>query len=431
MVSQMPLSRYQCMSLIANVMYVYTIYKYLKVFFDGRRTKAIVEVLSYFAFYCCLAIVMIFFNRPIINLIFSCISYYVLSLNYSGNLKSRMMAVLSMYITILCTELIVSILCGYFNINELYGQNEFSSIAGLFACRILCFIIVLVFENYQHIKKGVEIPNSSWIMLLFIPMGSFFIIFNIILISAERIYAVAISLVVLLGINIVTFHLYGAMNEFYESKIQRLLLQQQNENYLKQMEAMNNSYESVRSVRHDIKNHLIAVETYVKQDNKESALQYIHKIIDASYGDKSFVSTGNIEIDSILNYKLEIARSKSIEVDLDIKIPTKLNIDTLDIVGMLGNLIDNAINACLKLEEGRKISLCLKYSKSLFFITVKNTFNGKVVYLDNKIATTHRDKEKHGIGLNNVNSIVKKYDGTMEIVHEDKIFVVNILMYLN
>ena len=51
--------------------------------------------------------------------------------------------------------------------------------------------------------------------------------------------------------------------------------------------------------------------------------------------------------------------------------------------------------------------------------------------MDNKIATTHKDKEKHGIGLNNVNTILRKYDGTMNISHEDKIFKVDILLYLN
>lgn len=427
----MPLSRYQSMGLIANIMYVYTVYKYLKVFFGSRKTSWVVELFSYIAFYCGLSVILIFINRPIINLLYSSLAYYVLTLNYNGKMKNRVMAVISIAIIMFCTDIIVAILSGYYNIDEMYGKNEFSSITGLFACRILCFVVVLIFENYKHIRKGIEIPTSNWLSIFFIPLGSFYIIFNFLLIGVDKIYMVAISSLILLGINIITFYLYDSLNVYYEEKIERLMLQQQNEYYLKQMEVMNSSYENVRSVRHDIKNHLVALETYIKQDKKESAIAYINKIIDASYGDKSFVSTGNIEIDSIINYKLEEARAKGIEIELDIKIPTQLNIETLDIVGILGNLIDNAINANMKLEEGRKISLSLKYSKNLFFITVWNTFNGKVVYVDNKIATTHKDKEKHGIGLNNVNTILRKYDGTMNISHEDKIFKVDILLYLN
>lgn len=427
----MPLSRYEYMSLIVNILYTYTLYRYFKVCFDSRRVKAAIEVISYIVFYAGLTIVLVLWNRPIVNLVYSFVSFYLLTLNYYGKVRNRLMAVASIYTTMLCAELITTILAGYFHLNEIYQENEFSSITGLFACRILCFIIVLAFENYSHIKKGVEIPISNWFSLFFIPLGSFYIIINILLISADKGYSVAVSLLVLMGINIIAFQLYNSLSRFYEEKIQRLLLQQQNENYLKQMEAMNKSYESVRSVRHDIKNHLIALEMYIKQDKTEEAVDYIHKIIDASYGDKTLVQSGNIEIDSILNYKIEEARAKNIDIDLEIKIPTKLGIDTLDIVGILGNLIDNAINANLRLKEGRKISIHLKYSKNLFFITVQNTFDGKVLYQNNKIATTHRDKEKHGIGLNNVNSIISKYDGTIDISHEDKIFKVDILLYLN
>lgn len=431
MVSRMPLSRYQSMNLIINVLFVYTIYKYLKVFFGKRRTTWYVEFLSYITYYGVLAVVMIFFNRVVVNIACSFICYYLLTLNYKGSVKNRLMAVITTYITIACAEVISAALCGYLKMNDFYGKNEFSSIAALVACRILCFIIVLVFENYKHIKQGVDIPISNWLSLFFIPLGTFYIIFSIMLIAPDKQFVVAVCVFVLLGINIITFFLYDTMSNFYEEKLQKVMLQQQNESYLKQMEVMNSSHESVRSVRHDIKNHLVAIETYIKCGEKPEAIDYIHKIIDASYGDKSIISTGNIEIDSILNYKMEEAKTKLIDFEQNIKIPTQLNIESLDIVGILGNLIDNAINANMKLEEGRKISISLKYSKNLFFITVWNTFNGKVLYLDNKIATTHKDKERHGIGLNNVNTIVQKYDGTMNISHEDKIFKVEIMLYLS
>ena len=428
----MPLSEFEGMSLIVNILYIYTVYKYMKVFFGSRRTNLAVEVSSYLAFYVGLAIVMIFFNRPIVNVTFTGISYYILSYNYTGTIKNRLMAAASLLVTVFLTELLAAILSGYIRVGAgmVYEKNDFTSIAGLFASKLLFFVIVLIFENCGHIKKGIEIPNSNWFSIFFIPLGSFYIIFIILLLCMGRVYMMSISIVILLGINIISFHLYDSLSQQYEEKIKRLLLQQQNDYYLKQMEVMNSSYESVKSVRHDIKNHLIALESYIKQDDKDKAIQYIYKVIDASYGDKSIISTGNIEIDSILNYKIEEARSKGIEVELDIKIPTRLNIETLDIVGILGNLIDNAINANMKLKEGRKISLNLKYSKNLFFITIWNTFNGQVLYADNKIATTHKDKNKHGIGLNNVNSILRKYDGTMNISHENRIFKVDILLYL-
>ncbi len=430
MVSQMPLSRYESMSLILNVLYVYTIFKYIRTFMGNRRVNRYIECLSYIIFYGSLAVVMIYFNRVIVNMTSSILSFYLLTLLYRGNIKNRIMAVISVFMTITCTEILSSAVCGYLSFDNFFGKNEYSSIVATIFGRILCFIIVLVYENYKHMRQGVDIPVSNWLALLFIPIGTFYIIISMILVGKDRQVLVTVSVSVLLGINIITFFLYDAMNNFYEDKLQKMMLQQQNESYLKQMEVMNSSHENVRSVRHDIKNHLIAIESFVKRNEEKEAIDYIHKVIDASYGDKAIVSTGNIEIDSILNYKMEQARTKDIEFKKEIRIPTELNIEGLDIVGILGNLIDNAINANMCLAEGRKIFLSLKYSKNLFFITVWNTFNGNIIYRENKIATTHKDKEHHGIGLNNVNSIVQKYDGTMDVTHENKIFKVDIMMYL-
>ncbi|SET25650.1 GHKL domain-containing protein [[Clostridium] polysaccharolyticum] len=430
MVSRMQLSRYESMSLVINILYVYTVFKFIRTFMGKRRVRWYVELISYFMFYGVIAVVMIFFNRIIINMASSILSFYGLALLYQGTIKNRLMAAITVFMTITCTELLGAALCGYLQFDNFYGKNDYSSVAATIFCRILSFIIVLIYENFKHMRQGVDIPVSNWLALLFIPIGTFYIIINIMLVGNDRQVLIAVSVFVLLGINIIVFFLYDAMNNYYEEKLQKMMLQQQNESYLKQMEVMNSSHENVRSVRHDIKNHLIAIETFVKREEKKEAIDYIHKVIDASYGDKAIVSTGNIAIDSILNYKIEQARAKGIEFEKEIRIPTELNIEDLDIVGILGNLIDNAINANMQINEGRKIFLSLKYSKNMFFIATWNTFNGKVVYRDNKIATTHKDKEHHGIGLNNVNSIVQKYDGTMNVGHEDKVFKVDVMLYL-
>lgn len=427
----MQLSRYQSISLLTNVLYVYTVYKFLRVFFGNRKVKWYTELLSYIGFYVIVSVISIGVNRIGVNVVTTLILYFVLAMNYKASMKNRLMATLSVYITMACADIIIAILFGYLNLDNFYGKNDFSSSTSLVTCRILCFILAMVFENYKHIKEGTNIPISNWLSLFFLPVGSFYIIISLLLLGGERPVVVLICTAVILGINIMTFFLYDSMNNYYEEKLQKMMLQQQNESYLKQMEVMNSSQENVRSVRHDIKNHLVAIESYVKRNETEEAIEYIHKVIDASYGNKSFVSTGNIEIDSIINYKMEQAKAKGIEFEKDLRIPTELNIEGLDIVGILGNLIDNAINANMKLEEGRKISLTLKYSKNLFFVTVWNTFNGNVLYLDNKIATTHKDKHLHGIGLNNVHAIVDKYDGTMDISHDDKIFKVEVMLYLS
>lgn len=94
-------------------------------------------------------------------------------------------------------------------------------------------------------------------------------------------------------------------------------------------------------------------------------------------------------------------------------------------------LLDNAIDAASKVEDQRKIDIIIRYTKDTLFIHIKNTFNGYVFYEKNKIITSKEDRKNHGIGLNNIENILKKYNGVMEIDHNDNEFAVDIMMYIN
>lgn len=426
----MAFSTYQLLNIIVNVVYVFAVNKFLSVFFTKKKMNAISEFCAYACYYVAINVIFLYFNLPIVNIVTSLVLFYLLTLIYKGTVKRRLLATVSTFVVMTCLELVVAGMSGYF-INAVFEENEFSSITGTIAYKLLCLIVVMLIENYTNIKKGSEIPTSSWFCIFFIPTGTFYIIFQILIYCRNEKPMLVSSMLILLGINLITFYLYDALSSYFDERLDKLLLKQQNEYYSKQLEMMNSSYQNVRSVRHDIKNHLIALDTFIKKNSNEKAIQYISQIIDASYGEKSFISTGNIDIDSILNYKVEQAKSNNIDVQIDVNIPTELNIATLDEVSILGNLIDNAINACRKLETERKINLSLKYSRGIFFITIANTFDGNVVYKDDKIATTNKDKSNHGIGLNNINNIIEKYDGTIKITHLENIFKVSILLYLS
>ena len=96
---------------------------------------------------------------------------------------------------------------------------------------------------------------------------------------------------------------------------------------------------------------------------------------------------------------------------------------------ILGNLLDNAIEASSKVENNRTIDIRIKYKNDILFIYVNNSFDGSIVYEGEKIKTTKKNKENHGIGLNNIEKILKKYDGTMKVYHTENRFHVDILMY--
>ncbi|MGO1468492.1 MAG: sensor histidine kinase [Tissierella sp.] len=232
-------------------------------------------------------------------------------------------------------------------------------------------------------------------------------------------------------LNIFVFYLYDALTKFFEEKIEKTMLKEQNKYYKKQLGIMNTTNENTRAFNHDLANHLAIVRGYIQINEDEKACNYIDKMTKSVYTVKEFSNSGNIDIDSILNHKLYEASKKEIAISLEVKVPISINIASFDIVVILGNLLDNAIEATSKSENDKWIDIIIIYKEEILFINIKNTFIGSVYYEKDKIQTSKKDIENHGIGLNNIEKILKRYDGVMDIDHDDNEFEVEITMYID
>ena len=144
----------------------------------------------------------------------------------------------------------------------------------------------------------------------------------------------------------------------------------------------------------------------------------------------SFVTTGNETLDGILNYKIQTIKELGADIKLNIHIPTKLNIETFDLVVVMGNLLDNSIRA-LKNQDKGIFSLELNYNKGILFLNIKNSYKGYINKKNSSFITTKLNSDGlHGIGLDNVKIIVEKYFGEIDIKTENNIFDVEIIMYI-
>lgn len=96
---------------------------------------------------------------------------------------------------------------------------------------------------------------------------------------------------------------------------------------------------------------------------------------------------------------------------------------------ILGNLLDNAITAASQKTEGAFISVQVSYEKGMLFITVENSYSGKLREWNGHFLTTKSNREQHGYGLHNIKKVLEPYHGIMEFEHTDHVFTVNIVMY--
>ncbi len=180
-----------------------------------------------------------------------------------------------------------------------------------------------------------------------------------------------------------------------------------------------------------MKNHFFALHELIDEGEYSKAKDYILKLTEKSSGQAIICDTGNIVIDSIINYKFRNKDNLGIDVSVDAIIPEQISIDVADEVTIFGNLIDNAITAVQKCESDRKVTINLQFSKNRLFIVISNTYDGRVEYTNGTIVSTKEEKGYHGHGINNVRTSLEKYNGVLRLEHNETNFTARAILYLN
>lgn len=200
----------------------------------------------------------------------------------------------------------------------------------------------------------------------------------------------------------------------------------------KYYENIKTNNENIKRIKHDMKNHLIVINKLISENEYEGAINYIKQIEDEIEVSSVEVNTNNKIIDAIIFSKLELCKSENINLDLDIRIPKKIKIEDFDICVIYGNLLDNAIEACKRIDKDNKyIKLKSVVKGDYLYLNIKNTYIGNIKIKENNFITTKKDKSNHGIGLKSIQNSVKKYNGDIQISYDEKEFQVSIIITNN
>lgn len=418
---------YIAMYLITNIFAAYTLFRYMCIFFDRKDVDKKQEFLTYSLYFCTISLLYLSLNNPAVNIFSNLLMFFMLTYNYQSTTKNRLIAVASIYMILMTIEVIVMLILQNFGITVTSG-NDVALIIGIVSIKIISYIFMLFISNFKMIRNNIKVSTIHWLSIFVIPAGTMILV--LIMISSDYVYYVKetiISIVILLVINVFVFYFYDELMKSYESKFEKTLLQQQNNAYLKQLEIINQSKENIRIIRHDLKNHALSLKHYIDNNDGMGASEYLDNILEYINYSKEYAKSGNSEIDSIINYKMDLAEKHNIKSAVDLAIPDKLNINSFDLSIIIGNLLDNAIEAASKAEE-RFINISLELDRNVLYISISNSYEGKLKFNGSKLSTT-KDNENHGLGLNSVHKSVEKYNGTMNIRHDNHVFYVDILMY--
>ena len=186
---------------------------------------------------------------------------------------------------------------------------------------------------------------------------------------------------------------------------------------------MKSVYENQGRKLHDYKKQLTTVQELIKNGQVTEAYYYIGKLTKSISVEMSEINVGHPVINAVLNQQYRTAKSKGIGVVFSVCDLSKVQIDDEDIVVLLGNLLENAIHECERImDEGRVATIQLKLieKNGSVIITVKNPVRDVVPIKDNKVQKERIDG--HGIGLSNVEEIVRRYDGSFAISCDEEKF---------
>lgn len=189
-----------------------------------------------------------------------------------------------------------------------------------------------------------------------------------------------------------------------------------------------NMYKQMRGWRHDYRNHIQTMKSYVSLGDIESIKRYLDELDTDLTTIDTTIKTGNRMTDAILNSKISLAKSKQIKVIADAHIPVELHISEIDLCVIIGNLFDNAIEASMKLPEAeRLIRVYMDMKGTQLYISFTNftAFLKQVkiggLYLSSKGIG-------HGFGLKRIDNIVKRLGGYLNCNSEDGAFTTEILL---
>ncbi len=274
-------------------------------------------------------------------------------------------------------------------------------------------VILVIFDTLYLDQENA----GSWLYQLFLIVVMLFIVICI--------KEILIAEILIMCLYIIAMNNQRTMKKSYEQSMNEY----QNTVMSRQVEEVNHLYLTMRGWRHDYHNHMQSLKAYLTKQQYDEAYTYLNSLENDLDDITQIVTTGNVKVDAILNSKFSLALNNNIQLDFKATVPEHLDISDLDLCVLIGNLVDNAVEACYVLEEkDRFIRFYMGTYKQQFYLTLTNATNEVVRKLDEEYITTKRGN--HGHGLKRINNVVEKYNGMINRKNEPGVFVTEIMLPL-
>lgn len=410
--------------LCCDLVLLSAIYRLFGLFCDRSKVDRRVEYLAYGGAWLVNSLTGVLVGLPAVNTLLTLATLLALAfLLYPGRSLYKLACTLGVIALLMLSEFL---LYGLLTLCRVPAEHR--TLLGTPMSRLLLFFLSLVLERRW---KGGGSPRASrlyWLSIVAIPGGTIGVMLLLSKWAADLNGAVILPIsAILMLVDLLVFYVLDRMEVYSAAYYQRELLVRQNRAYQAEFALMSQSEEQMRVLRHDMKNHLSVLREYAAQGRTAELERYLDTF-SQQLASPGFVRTGNPDMDSILNYKLGQASQAGARLELDVKLPEHLGANPFDLNVLLGNLLDNAVEALARCED-KFLSLTLRADRGMLFLKVVNRYDG-VVFTDGETYRSRKEGGDHGLGLGIVARTVDKYHGQLRISSQGQLFTVEILLFL-
>jgi hypothetical protein len=392
---------------------------------EGKR------IFGYLLFSFGLVLISLFVRTPLILISYTLIGIYTLeSLLYQSNVSSKIFSVLYFAAVMIVSEVLCSALITQIWVMELTDVSNYGMprmLAILIAKLIQLFIVRVSVVLAKWEKDDlISVSLKMTFPLLICQICSILLAYHIYDLTyniyGKFKFSSFISMTSIIIINIIMFWYFDRIKTVYSLRMKNEAMQMkynlESEYYL----ALAEHQKETDALWHDMKKHILLMKSLVQNVENNISEEYLEEL-ELDMKDKiKIVRTKQPIISALLTEQLKRADKADIYLDLDVKLEAESKVRPVDLCVMLGNLFENAFEACSVLSLGTEklIKVEIKQRESSLIIRMENPRNPG--------AKRVKRPGKHGLGLNNIRKAVSKYNGNVEINIFDKSFVVDIVI---
>lgn len=338
---------------------------------------------------------------------------------FSGKWQKKLFLSGAFYALLCCVDFFF-----YIILEKISYENIIVSIVLTLLSKTVLFVLVLLIERFWNRGKKIYLSETAWLLMICFPILSMMIMLVMMfsLVGRNSLMGYLIVSICIMVINVFMFLWLRYLSEKDRRWNQIRILQERNEEKMRLYNEISANFEEQKRILHDYRNQIGCIQGLLKKQEYEEAEKYAEKLTDLVPDYMQKINVNHPILNVVLNQKYQLAKQKNILFLFCANDLSDLWIEEQDAVSLLSNLLDNAIEACERLESERRIWVKLVREKCQLVISVRNTACEPVNMNENEMTTTKEDKENHGIGLKNIQMILNKYQGMGRVQYKEGCF---------